>query len=121
MEKILIKTACYSFVIGLVLMIIFVPRGIDTLDYLGNVITIDMNYADYFFMIGRYALIFASFCTLAVFILEMQKRNDGANRLIAFLVDWVFEPLKSFVFGFAAIISIGLLFMIAEGIVQLFV
>ncbi|NGQ96444.1 hypothetical protein G3578_14870 [Brevibacillus sp. SYP-B805] len=107
MEKKLVKCAVYSFIVGLVLMIIFVPRTTAYENGMGMYTTVTMPYADYFFMIVRYALIFASICVLVLFTVEVNKRREQPDPFLRFLVQWVIEPIQSFFVGFFGVIVVG--------------
>ncbi|USG67071.1 hypothetical protein NDK47_07210 [Brevibacillus ruminantium] len=106
MEKPILKTALYSFLIGFALCIIFLPIGVDHIPWFFDLDT-RLGYTDYFYLIARYALMFSMACTLAVTLLLFHQKRSHSNPLVKFVVEWIIEPLYSLFIGFASVTLIG--------------
>jgi hypothetical protein len=111
-EKRLLKTAVYSFLIGFALTVIFVPIGQERIGWLGDVSTA-VSYPDYFYMVFRYALMFTAVCVLVAFLRVANRQTDGKIPLARFVVEWIIEPLKSLFIGFASVTMIGIVLVLA--------
>ncbi|WP_349409431.1 hypothetical protein [Pseudalkalibacillus sp. SCS-8] len=72
MEKILLKTALYSFVLSFVVSFIFYPREVP----LGSGASEMIPYTEYFFIIARYSAISMSVSLLVVFAYLMVLRSN---------------------------------------------
>lgn len=107
MEKRLLKTAIYSFLIGFALTVIFVPIGQERIDWLGDVSTV-LSYPDYFYMVFRYALMFTAVCVLVAYLQMAYRQTDKKDPLARCVVEWIIEPLKSLFIGFASVTMIGI-------------
>ncbi|MED4036213.1 hypothetical protein ACQRXC_21465 (plasmid) [Niallia taxi] len=64
MEKILVKTGIYSFIVSFFLLVIFKKREISDIDEEGWTSYTEIPYSEYFFTIFRYSVIISLFAVL---------------------------------------------------------
>ncbi len=67
MEKIIVKTAIYSFIISFSLLLVFLNRTYSTEDVNGYISTSGTSYPDFFFMITEYSIILSIISVILVF------------------------------------------------------
>ncbi len=79
MEKILVKTGIYSFVIPFFILVAFMKRVDERTNLEGYTSTIETPYAEYFFTIFRYSVIaslIAVGVAFAYLMSEKKKENE---------------------------------------------
>ncbi|MCA1041215.1 hypothetical protein LCM00_16995 [Bacillus infantis] len=82
MEKILVKTGVYSFIIPFFILVAFTKREDEATNYEGYTSTIVTPYAEYFFTIFRYSVI-ASLLAVGVafaYLMSEKKRENGEEQ-----------------------------------------
>jgi hypothetical protein len=78
MEKILVKTGIYSFIIPFFILVAFTKREDEVINYEGYTSTAVTPYAEYFFSIFRYSVI-ASLLAVGVafaYLMSEKKRES---------------------------------------------
>jgi hypothetical protein len=82
MEKILVKTGVYSFIIPFFIFVAFTKRKEEVINYEGYNSTTVTPYAEYFFTIFRYSVI-ASLIAVGVafaYLMSEKKRENGEEQ-----------------------------------------
>ncbi|MEN8702291.1 hypothetical protein [Bacillus infantis] len=82
MEKILVKTGVYSFIIPFFILVAFTKREDEVTNYEEYTSTIVTPYAEYFFTIFRYSVI-ASLIAVGVafaYLMSEKKRENGEKQ-----------------------------------------
>lgn len=74
MEKFLVKTGIYSFIISFLLLFVLIPRTKSTTDFNGMSSFVETSYPDFFFNLARYAVIIS---IIAVVVLYFVKFKDN--------------------------------------------
>ncbi|WLD93912.1 hypothetical protein [Alkalihalobacillus sp. AL-G] len=75
MERLLVKTGIYSFIISFSLMFVFIPREREK-EFTHEAITELMNVGDYFFMIGRYSVMIMIAAVVLTFVGTKIRQMD---------------------------------------------
>lgn len=80
MEKFLVKTGIYSFIVSFSLLFVFLPRTRSTTDVNGMTSGMVIPYPEYFFNITRYSII-TSIVALVVmyFVHQLKKIKNESN------------------------------------------
>lgn len=102
MENKLVKSAKYGFLVGLAIMILFVPEKREIHLYSGGFATQELSWMEYIIRVVRYTIIFTSAVVLMTFLQE--KRG-----LQAFGLSWVVEKILYIVLGFLVVTAVGIL------------
>ncbi|TRZ40549.1 hypothetical protein CEQ21_06505 [Niallia circulans] len=68
MEKILVKTGIYSFIVSFFLLVIFKKREISDIDEEGWTSYTEIPYSEYFFTIFRYSVIISLCAVLSMLL-----------------------------------------------------
>lgn len=76
MERTLVKTAIYSFIISFSLLLIFMQKDKYTTDFDGIGTLVGTSYPDFFFMILRYSIIFAYVMVVIIFFAIRARKED---------------------------------------------
>ncbi|MFS0781303.1 hypothetical protein [Bacillus sp. 1P06AnD] len=77
MEKLLVKTALYTFVVSFSIMLVLVDRVRVTKDVTGMYSSEAYTYPDYFFMLIRYSLILTFIAVLIVILKKGWVKYKG--------------------------------------------
>ncbi|MET3659238.1 hypothetical protein [Sporosarcina psychrophila] len=77
MEKILVKTGIYSFIVFFFLLVIFMKREESTTDFWGMTSFVVTPYPDFFFHIFRYSIITSIIAVILVcaYLLSNKKKE----------------------------------------------
>lgn len=74
MEKLLVKTGIYSFIVSFSLLFVFIPRTRNTTDVNGMTSGMVIPYPDFFFNITRYSIIISSVAVIVMCFVDRFKR-----------------------------------------------
>ena len=77
MEKILVKTAIYTFLISFSLLLLSLDRERVTKDAVGNYSSVVYTYPEYFLMLLRYSIILTIISVLIVCLIKLYPRFKG--------------------------------------------
>ena len=73
MERTLVKTAIYSFIISFSLLLVLIPRETYTTDLNGMTSLEGTPYSEFFFMILKYSIIITFIMGIFVFLYKKYK------------------------------------------------
>lgn len=77
MEKIIVKTGIYSFIVSFFLLVAFMKRIESTTDVDGMTSSVITPYPEFFFTIFRYSVITSIIAvTIAIIYLFSMRKND---------------------------------------------
>ncbi|MCT2345736.1 hypothetical protein M4D71_16380 [Niallia taxi] len=74
MEKILVKTGIYSFIVSFFLLVIFKKREISDIEEEGWTSYTEIPYSEYFFTIFRYSIITSLFAVLFMLLYNFANK-----------------------------------------------
>ena len=77
MERILVKTAIYTFLISFSLFLLSLDRERVTKDVVGNYSSVVITYPEYFLMLLRYSIILTIISVLIVCLIKLYPRFKG--------------------------------------------
>ncbi|MEH6942218.1 hypothetical protein [Bacillus sp. JJ722] len=75
MEKILVKTAIYTFIVSFSLLLVSIDRVRVTKDTDGMYSSEAYSYPEYFLMLLRYSIIITFIVVIIVFVIKWYKKN----------------------------------------------
>ena len=75
MERTLVKTAIYSFIISFSLLLVLIPRERYTTDFNGMTSVAGTPYSEFFFMILKYSIIITFIMGIYVFLCKKYKKS----------------------------------------------
>lgn len=75
MEKFLVKTGIYSFVISFLLLFILIPREESTTDLNGMSSFTETSYTDFFFNLARYSVIISIISVVVVYFVKFKIKK----------------------------------------------
>lgn len=75
MEKVLVKTAIYSFIVSFMLLLVWMDRVKYTTDVNGMGSTAEILYPDFFFMITRYSIIISIISVILLYVKLRSKKK----------------------------------------------
>lgn len=102
MEDKLVKSAKYGFLVGLAIMILFVPEKREITLYSGRMTTQDLTWMEYILRVVRYTIIFTSAVVLTTFFREKKGcQNSG--------LPWVVEKILYIALGFLVVTAVGIM------------
>ncbi|MEH6945015.1 hypothetical protein [Bacillus sp. JJ722] len=81
MEKILVKTAIYTFLVSFSLLLVSLDRERVTQDAAGNYSSEAYTYPEYFLMLLRYSIIITFILVIVVFLIKLYKKFKGKKFL----------------------------------------
>ena len=81
MEKILLKTATYTFIISFSLLLVLIPRTELTTDVNGMSSSEAYTYPEYFLMLLRYSIIITFIGVISCFLIKYYKGIKAKKRL----------------------------------------
>jgi hypothetical protein len=73
-ERTLVKTAIYSFIISFSLMIVLIQRVRSTTDVNGMVSSVETHYPEFFFMILKNSIIITFIMVIFIFLYKKYKK-----------------------------------------------
>ncbi|WOD64890.1 hypothetical protein NQZ71_23500 (plasmid) [Niallia taxi] len=76
MEKILVKTGIYSFIVSFFLLVIFKKREISDIEEEGWTSYTEIPYSEYFFTIFRYSIITSLFAVLFMLLYIFANKTN---------------------------------------------
>ncbi|MEI2403350.1 hypothetical protein [Niallia taxi] len=76
MEKILVKTGIYSFIVSFFLLVIFKKREISDIEEEGWTSYTEIPYSEYFFTIFRYSIITSLFAVLFMLLYNFANKTN---------------------------------------------
>lgn len=81
MEKTLVKTGVYTFIITVMTLVVFMKREISTTDFDGYSSYEVIPYAEYFFTIFRYSIIVSVVATVTtlLYLMANKRKSEGTK------------------------------------------
>lgn len=81
MEKILVKTGIYTFIITFSLLLVLMPRTDVVADVSGIYSSIEYTYLEYFLMLLKYSIIVTYIAVIILFLIKYSQKKKSRKGL----------------------------------------
>lgn len=81
MEKILVKTGIYTFIITFSLLLVLMPRTDVVADVSGIYSSIEYTYPEYFLMLLKYSIIVTYIAVIILFLIKYSQKKKSRKGL----------------------------------------